>query len=109
MRLICVDHFFEQDIEAMRATAGSRRCWSVSYEFFWRLAQRSFAEDVFTGIEAFFRPEYESDRKRYAEAATRELDDSRGSTASMQCSPLRTPSFGYAPSSRRASVSASRS
>jgi hypothetical protein len=74
MRLLCIDHFFEQDIEALQAAAGSRRCWSVSYGRFWRLAQRFFAKEVFTGIEAFFRPEHEADRTRYAQAAALELE-----------------------------------
>jgi hypothetical protein len=74
MRLLCIDHFFEQDIGALKAAAGSRRCWSVSYGHFWRLAQRFFPEEVFTGIETFFRPEHESQRTRYAQAAGLELE-----------------------------------
>jgi CDP-Glycerol:Poly(glycerophosphate) glycerophosphotransferase len=75
MRLLCVDHYFAQDIEAIQASvpAGSR-CWSIGWEHFYVIARRFFPEEVFTGIEAYFRPEHAAARDRYANAVSRELE-----------------------------------
>lgn len=73
MRLVCIDHYFEQDIEALREAAGEHRCWSVGYETFMNLAHKFFPDEVFTGIEAYFRPEHEAARAAYRQVVDREL------------------------------------
>ncbi|HEY8584264.1 MAG TPA: hypothetical protein VIL49_15010, partial [Capillimicrobium sp.] len=74
MRLLCVDHFFEQDIDALRHDAtGSRRCWTVAYERFYDAAAAVFDDDVFVGIEEYFRPEHAAARDRYAAIAREQV------------------------------------
>jgi hypothetical protein len=73
VRLVCIDHFFEQDIDALEHAAGRNRCWPVPYEPFLELARNVFPEEVFTGIEAYFEPRLEQKRRHYAALADREL------------------------------------
>jgi hypothetical protein len=74
MRLLCIDHFFEQDIEALSLARGSHDCWSVGYEPFLHAALEEFPTEVATGIDAFFRPEHAAARDRYARRAAKLLD-----------------------------------
>jgi hypothetical protein len=75
MRLLCIDHYFDQDIEALRRVAPSgTRCWAVTYGNFFKLAVRHFPEEVFTGIEAYFRPEHAQARAAYAVAAQKQVE-----------------------------------
>jgi hypothetical protein len=74
VRLLCLDHFFEQDVEAMRLDAGSHLCFDVGYERFLQLAREDFPEEVFTGLEAFFRDEHAAARARYAARAAAETE-----------------------------------
>ena len=74
MRLLCIDHFFGQDIEALRLERGPHECWSVGYAPFLQAAREIFPEEVWSGIEAFFRPEYAQARERYAVRAGELLD-----------------------------------
>jgi hypothetical protein len=74
MRLLCIDHFFEQDIEALSLARGSHDCWSVGYEPFLHAALEEFPTEVATGIDAFFRPEHAAARDRYARRAGKLLD-----------------------------------
>ena len=73
MRLLCIDHYFEQDIEAMELAAGPHHCWSIHFERFYRPAREVFDDEVLTGIEAYFRPEHERDRQRFAAIAREEV------------------------------------
>jgi hypothetical protein len=75
MRLLCIDHFFEQDITALREDAGDNSCWSVSYEPFLRAAMEIFPPEVATGIDAYFRPEHAEARRLYALRAARLVDE----------------------------------
>ena len=74
MRLLCIDHFFEQDIEALSLARGSHQCWSVGYAPFLHAALEEFPAEVATGIDAFFRPEHAAARHRYAKRAAALLD-----------------------------------
>lgn len=74
MKLLCIDHFFEQDIEAMVASSGEHHCWSIPFQRFYRAAHRIFPEEVHTGIDAFFQPQYEQARREYAAAARAEVE-----------------------------------
>lgn len=75
MRLLCIDHYFDQDIEALRRVAPpGTRCWAVTYEIFYKLALRHFPEEVFTGIEAYYRPEHKQARAAYAAAAQKQVE-----------------------------------
>jgi hypothetical protein len=75
MRLVCIDHFFAQDIDALRDARGEHACWSVPYQPFLTAAQEVFPEEVWTGIESFFRPEHAAARQRYAQVAGRMVDE----------------------------------
>lgn len=74
MRLLCIDHFFEQDIEALSLARGRHQCWSVGYAPFLHAALEEFPAEVATGIDAFFRPEHAAARERYANRAAALLD-----------------------------------
>lgn len=75
MRLLCIDHCFEQDIDALRdSMPPGSRCCSVGWERFFEIAVRFFPDEVFTGIEAYFRPEYDAERREYAAAVSKELE-----------------------------------
>ena len=75
MRLVCIDHYFEQDIGALRGGvrhsplllhSTTSRSWSSREEF--------FPDEVFTGIEAYFRPEHADARAAYRKAIDKELE-----------------------------------
>lgn len=74
MRLVCVDHYFDQDIGALQEASGANRCFSIDYEPFLELARRFFPDEVFTGIEAYFRPEHADARAAYRRAIDKELE-----------------------------------
>ena len=74
MRLLCIDHGFAQDIQAMRDSAGSNYCWSIPFERFFTHAKRIFDEEVLTGLEAYFKPEHEEARQRYAKLVRRKIE-----------------------------------
>ena len=44
MRLLCIDHYFGQDIEGMRLARGAHKCWSVPFEDFFELARPVFPD-----------------------------------------------------------------
>ena len=94
MRLVCVDHYFDQDIGALQEASGANRCFSIDYEPFLELARRFFPDEVFTGIEAYFRPEHADARAAYRRAIDKELERLQASTASTRCSPRPTRSSG---------------
>jgi hypothetical protein len=75
MRLVCIDHFFGQDIDALRDARGEHACWSVPYHPFLAAAQEVFPEEVWTGIETFFKPEHAAARQHYAQIAGRMVDE----------------------------------
>jgi hypothetical protein len=74
MRLLCIDHGFAQDIEAMQESAGSNHCWSIPFERFFTHAAQIFDAEVLTGLEAYFKPEHAAARERYSELVLRKLE-----------------------------------
>jgi hypothetical protein len=74
LRVLCVDHFFEQDIAALEYAAGDNtRCWTIPYEHWFKKARRVFPDEVFTGITEYFEPKHELARARYAAEVERDL------------------------------------
>lgn len=74
MKVLIIDHYFDQDIEALLQIS-QYSYWVVRYSYFYELARKIFPEPVFTGLEAFHRPEYAVHRNRYASAARRRLHE----------------------------------
>ena len=67
MRLLVLNHYFDQDIDALRREGGDDVDARVlSFDFFRSEALRIFPESVATGLEAFTRSDYEPYRHRYA-------------------------------------------
>lgn len=75
MRILAIDHYFEQDLEALRSGSDSNRLWDIGFTPLLELARRHFPDEVFTGIEPFFRPEYDGARASYAVDAAAWVDD----------------------------------
>lgn len=75
MRLLCIDHFFAQDIEGLRADRADNSCWSVPYEPFLVAAREVFDGEVWTGIEAFFDEKHAAARGQYGVIASRMVDE----------------------------------
>lgn len=76
MRLLVLDHFFDQDIEALsRVAEPGDELRSFSYEPLRREALRVFPPDVASGLEAYAKPEYEPQRQRWAGLLQRYLED----------------------------------
>lgn len=76
MRLLILDHFFEQDIDALRAAAPADVDIRVlPYAVPRDEALRIFPEDVASGLVAFAEPRYEPYRRRYACWLERFLED----------------------------------
>jgi hypothetical protein len=67
MRLLVLDHFFGQDIEALRAAAAPGvELRVIDYELLRDEAMRIFPPDVAGTLEAPVRPEYEPHRRAFA-------------------------------------------
>jgi hypothetical protein len=66
MRLLVLDHFFQHDLDALRAAAGRDVEFRViPYELLRTEALRMLPPDVASGLIAFAKPEYEEHRARY--------------------------------------------
>ena len=67
MRLLILNHYFDQDIQSLGEAAGSRaELRVVPYGPIRAEALRIFPDEVATGLEAFARPAYEPYRRRFA-------------------------------------------
>ena len=75
MRALAIDHYFGQDLGALRASSGSNRLWDIGFPPLLKLARQHFPDEVFTGIEPFFRPDYADARASYALDAAAWVDD----------------------------------
>jgi hypothetical protein len=76
MRALVLDHFFEQDIDALRAAAGDAVAFDVMpFETLRAEAMRVFPVDVATGLEAYTRPEFAAHRDRWGEQLREILHD----------------------------------
>ena len=76
MRLLVFDHFFAQDIEALRAVAGPELEFRVMpYDVVREEALRVFPPGVATGLEAYTKAEYAPYRERWAELLREILED----------------------------------
>lgn len=74
MRILVLDHFFEQDIEALVSSGqGKHEFKKVSYEYFANRAHNYLPEAVFSGLYEYHKPIYEEARKRWASAAKMSL------------------------------------
>lgn len=73
MNVLVVNHYFDQDIDAFRCLGSEHRYWSVSHRYFTAIAEAVFPKPVFTGLEAYYRPEFASYREQYAARARARL------------------------------------
>lgn len=76
VRLLVLDHFFSQDIEALSGAAGpGDELRSFSYEPLRREALRVFPPEVASGLETYPKAEYEPQRRRWAGLLERYFED----------------------------------
>lgn len=76
LRLLVLDHYFAQDIAALRAAAGNDvRLDVMPYDELRHEALRVLPDSVASGLEAFALPELEPDRRRYAAVLAEILED----------------------------------
>jgi len=73
MKLLILDHFFSQDIDALRTTAEGVQFKVVPAATLWNLAAKYFPPRVFGAYSEYWRPIYADARMQYAAAATRLL------------------------------------
>jgi hypothetical protein len=74
LRIVVLDHFFDQDIAALREAAGGSTHWRVVPYFRLRnLANRIFPPRVQDGLASYASPELIDLRARYAERLRREV------------------------------------
>jgi hypothetical protein len=67
MRLLILDHHFDQDVSALLSEGGEDvEARIVSYDLFRSEAMRVFPEEVATGLEAYAAPELEPRRREWA-------------------------------------------
>ncbi|HZM17932.1 MAG TPA: hypothetical protein VFB87_00820 [Gaiellaceae bacterium] len=76
MRLLVLDHYFQQDIESLREALGdSGEIRVVSYDLLRREALKVFPPEVATGLEPYARPEWEGYRREYSGRLKRLLEE----------------------------------
>jgi len=76
MRLLVLDHFFDQDIAALRdAAAPDDELRVLPYEPLRTEALRVFPPEVARGLEPYARPELEDHRRRWAALLERYLEE----------------------------------
>lgn len=76
MRLLVLDHFFDQDIAALQAAAGDLVEWRIwPYDEVRWEALRVFPERVATGLEAFAASDLAVERARFRRVFERLLDE----------------------------------
>jgi hypothetical protein len=67
MRLLVLDHHFEQDIEALRAEGGDELgLRTIPFDLLRSESLRVFPERVGTGLEAYTEPELEAERREWS-------------------------------------------
>lgn len=69
MKVLILDHFFSQEIDCLIAAGKGHEVAVMPYDLPRNLAKQVFAEDVFDGLQAYHKPEYEADRKKFKEVA----------------------------------------
>jgi hypothetical protein len=72
LRILALDHFFDQDLRALESCLGVR-VRRIPYQRLRRAAMRIIGKEVGTGLEAYNRPIYDEVRRRYAEWLRREV------------------------------------
>lgn len=95
MRLLTLDHYFGQDLEALASAGGDEiRFDIVPFEDLRSEALRVFPIEVATGLEAFARPELEPARRRYG-AILREILEDRFTSAPYDAIVMPSDIFFY--------------
>lgn len=75
MRALAFNHFFDQDLSALRARLGpGESLVEIPYQRLHRLARRAFPEDAFTGVEPAMSPEHRTSWDRYLPRAEQFAD-----------------------------------
>jgi hypothetical protein len=75
MRILALDHFFDQDLAALRAAlAPGDSLTVIPYRRLHRVAQRVFPASAFTGLEAAFAPAMDTAWARYEQRVERLAD-----------------------------------
>jgi hypothetical protein len=75
MRVLVMNHSFEQDIESLRAASPAWSWRVISLEFFNREAMRIFPAGVTAGLAGYTRPEYDEHRSRYRARLAELIED----------------------------------
>lgn len=75
MRILFIDHYFRQDIDAFMFHRHGHEYWTTPHTSFIRLARRIFHESVFTGLLEYHQPEHARARRRYSEVARQRVHD----------------------------------
>ena len=95
MRLLTLDHYFGQDLEALRTAADDHTQLDViPFEELRAEALRVFPVEVATGLEAYAQPQLEPARARYA-AILREILEDRFTRAPFDALVMPSDSFFY--------------
>lgn len=96
MRFLVLEHFFSQDIDALRrASSGGLELDVMPFELLRAEALRVLPVDVATGLEAFTRRELDGARRRYA-ARLREILEDRFTRAPFDAVVMPSDTFFYA-------------
>jgi CDP-glycerol glycerophosphotransferase (TagB/SpsB family) len=75
MRILALDHFFDQDLAALRtALRPGDSLTAIPYRRLHRLARRAFPARAFTGLEAAYAPEMQASWLRYEQRVERVAD-----------------------------------
>jgi len=69
MNILIINHYYEQDIDALLSANRGHTFQIVSYLHFYKEAQRYFPASVFIGLEEYHRPVHAEARQRYAARA----------------------------------------
>lgn len=76
MRLLVLDHYFEQDIDAIREEGGAELdLRTIPFDLPRSEAMRVFPEEVATGLEPYARPELEPERREWSRRLARLLEE----------------------------------
>ena len=72
MRIVAVDHFFGQDLDALKSRLGERdHCTVLPYQRIRQIAQRHFPKEAFNGVATAFDPRFESNWTSYRRSIAR--------------------------------------
>jgi hypothetical protein len=95
MRLLMLDHYFAQDLEALRSAAGPEIAVDVMpFEELRSEALRVMPIEVGTGLQAFAQPELDPARRRYA-TVLREILEDRFTRAPFDAIVMPSDTFFY--------------